>query len=765
MVLHTVRWKLRTLGIGHTSTLHDVANAFPSPTHAALDEMVDACAGEGDAALLKLRYGATWMIVRGHAGTEVAIRPGCGGLQGDSCMAPMFSARYDRGIEEWIARRGDGRRDGLYARDPISGREVQLKSTVFADDVQETNITETVEDLQRTVQDSGDVFDEILARDGMARNKDKDEHLTCMMGRGSVKRMREVRTPGLVDGRVVEKAKYLGTIATMEGRTSCNVDKRIQAAREGYFCMYGVWGRRGVRKKVVRMIFLANVRGAMLSGMEAEVPTQGELDKMESAICAFARKAMGSEGSYVAQDGVRRQHSNTHVRKWMGMPTVESELRARRLKWWKDIVYAPEENVQLLAALFGTMGIEWSTGVLTGTVPWVRQLVRDIEEHLAITNGRGVREMGLSARIEACGPAVLLEAGWKAWARRVRPEQSRQYGMMDKRQCRRDVGAEGGREETDQYRCGCTLEDGTECTYVGSKHAVSVHRINAHKRRDPVREMVATSQCPLCRKWFTTVRAAAEHVKASVRGGVCKSKDTARTQAVEVKVGNWTCRRCGGGEKGHVMVQMHCARHIVEMIEEEGRVWEGSRWWDVIDVADEGGGQAVVRGGVYVEGADFGAAGTGGGRAERRSGNGGGAACAGNVRRDGEADTRMACTGGGQRSGEAVGTARTGGGRQDGAGGTQMADSTGEFGAALLGGGQPGTDGTLAAGQGGEYGAVWLGGEGRAGTDRTGGRRRTSTGGGRSARRADLHPSQRTLTAMWGRPADRGGEGCTHVDH
>ena len=59
LILHTTRWKLRQMGLGHNTTFHDVANAFPSTAHDALDEMVNACATTEDNPLLKCRYGHT----------------------------------------------------------------------------------------------------------------------------------------------------------------------------------------------------------------------------------------------------------------------------------------------------------------------------------------------------------------------------------------------------------------------------------------------------------------------------------------------------------------------------------------------------------------------------------------------------------------------------------------------------------------------------------------------------------------------------------
>ena len=108
-------------------------------------------------------------------------------------MASMFSGAYDPGLKEWIEAKGDGRADGLRARDPVSGGDVQLGHTVFADDVQETNVTRDPDELYEVVADSGARFDGVLSRGGMARNHDKEEHVVHMAGRGAVARMRRVR--------------------------------------------------------------------------------------------------------------------------------------------------------------------------------------------------------------------------------------------------------------------------------------------------------------------------------------------------------------------------------------------------------------------------------------------------------------------------------------------------------------------------------------------------------------------------------------------
>jgi hypothetical protein len=174
LVLHTTRWKLRQMGLGHTTTFHDVANAFPSTAYRALGKMVDECAHPGDRSLLKCRYGHTNVIIRGHGDKELVIRPRCGGLQGDACMAPMFSATYDTGMKAWEEQCRHNVQDGLWACDPISGEPTQVGKTLYADDAQETNVTEGVEELNEVLQVSNWYLNHELADKGLGRNDDKE---------------------------------------------------------------------------------------------------------------------------------------------------------------------------------------------------------------------------------------------------------------------------------------------------------------------------------------------------------------------------------------------------------------------------------------------------------------------------------------------------------------------------------------------------------------------------------------------------------------
>ena len=61
------------------------------------------------------------------------------------------------------------------------------------------------------------------------------------------------------------------------------------------------------------------------------------------------------------------------------MHTVESLLRGRRLKWWREIRDNPHHNAQLLAALLGTLELEEYMNTYTGPTPWIEQILRDMD--------------------------------------------------------------------------------------------------------------------------------------------------------------------------------------------------------------------------------------------------------------------------------------------------------------------------------------------------------------------------------------------------
>ena len=70
--------------------MRDIANAFPAIAYKSLNEMLDEVAEPMSAKYLQHRHRHSYMIIQQISGEVIMIKPGCGGLQGDSAMAQGF---------------------------------------------------------------------------------------------------------------------------------------------------------------------------------------------------------------------------------------------------------------------------------------------------------------------------------------------------------------------------------------------------------------------------------------------------------------------------------------------------------------------------------------------------------------------------------------------------------------------------------------------------------------------------------------------------
>ena len=144
----------------------------------------------------------------------------------------------------------------------------------------------------------------------------------------------------------------------------------------------------------------------------------------------------------------------------MGLSTVESALRARRLKWWQDIMAATGEHTQLLAALFGTMEREVRDGRVLGPTPWVCQLTIDLEEYGATTQQWGMARGKLTQQVKGIGGTVLLRKDWRVRYRGINHEAVKSY-MITRDRKERETGV----QDNDEV-----------CGVVGGRSSVSICR-------------------------------------------------------------------------------------------------------------------------------------------------------------------------------------------------------------------------------------------------------------------------------------------------
>ena len=564
LVQNALGWRLRRLGMGHTLTLHDVANAFPSPSHEALATMIRECAMPCDRDLLCHRFRNTRMTVTERNGDAVTVSPQCGGLQGDASMAPMFRSLYDKQMQKWDADRMTRPRvAALSARHPLTGIRVQVSRTVYADDVAETNLTGTPDEMVATIRDSDAQLDAALGEVGLRQNYDKAEHVPVFMGKGSVAATREVQRRDGVPGRVVRQARYLGNIRQADGGTQANVDKRRGAAQEAFYLLKGFWGSKN-GADTVRRVFHSNVVGAALAGLEAEVLTTTDLARLDTLLARLAREAMGKRAWRAVPGGEDRPLRNGEIREWMRLPTVETELRSRRLRWWAQMVCRPRDSVQVMAALFAPLQLEIDLGVRAGDPPWVEQLRADWDELERVTG----EALGMRGIEQQHGVAALLGPHWRAWwsrrdTRGVRSYRDRQPAVEP------DEGRAGVR-----VSCGLCGADGAPCAYTGTRLQVVTHQRYVHGVQDVARRVVVGNSCPLCGRAYKKKRDAEDHVARAVEGGMCPvTRGTAKFAAERAECEEWTCPLGCGVYTGREEASAHAAAHLRDMAVEGTGIW------------------------------------------------------------------------------------------------------------------------------------------------------------------------------------------------
>ena len=471
IVQNATTWKLRKMKRGHTSTLRDVSNAFPSPSHEEMDRMVDRVAKEEDRAIIKHRYKQSRMVIKEATGRKVVIKPRTGGLRGDGCMAEMFSAMYDPHVDRWIKRRRNEERIKLEAMDPVTGEIIQVGTTLFADDINETNVTENSEELDRVWAYSTEMLNEEIGPMGMAQNMDKAENIVCFMGTGATKETRkaEKRNDEKGKGITASKAKYLGNVKQAEGQTNANLKKRKNAMREGCNAYKGLWSKKGVQMKTKRTIFMGMVFNTGLAGMEAERPRWREIQEIDTMCMKLLKKMVGQEGSRETEYG-RRGKTNKEIREMVGIPNMHSELRHRRLRWLQDIIKNEGENEQLRAAVFGQMTIE-REGI--GENPYMGQWVKDSQ---GIYDEIG-KEEKVRERIENEGVIWMFDR----WVMRefLRSDTKRMRKYEDERPGETEM-EEQEPVAKERKRCGHIPENGQQCDYWGDEQGMGTHKLDAH---------------------------------------------------------------------------------------------------------------------------------------------------------------------------------------------------------------------------------------------------------------------------------------------
>ena len=220
--------------------------------------------------------------------------------------------------------------------DPISKQETHTGTQCYADDISDINIANSGDFVDK-INHRNQELNGILEQLDMGQNLDKEEHLICTIGTGSVKRAQDMHN--ITDeirrhtqfGITTCQGKYLGNWTNTDGKTKKNTDARIKAMNEAYYAYRNFWNNKDIPLKTRANIFKGNVISAATSGMEAEVICKTEMTKIENNTIGLARKVLGKTATYKNGENWN-SISNHEVRKKMGIHTICSTIEKRKLK-------------------------------------------------------------------------------------------------------------------------------------------------------------------------------------------------------------------------------------------------------------------------------------------------------------------------------------------------------------------------------------------------------------------------------------------------
>ena len=121
--------------------------------------------------------------------------------------------------------------------------------------------------------------------------------------------------------------------------------------------MKGLWGRKDISIKCKKTPFIGKVYNNIISGMEAEAPRWNEVEQMDKVIMGMMRTIVGTDGIEDREDGTKRKKTNKEIRRMMGVGNIADEMAHRRLIFFQRIIIDEEQNVQVVAAVFGNLSI------------------------------------------------------------------------------------------------------------------------------------------------------------------------------------------------------------------------------------------------------------------------------------------------------------------------------------------------------------------------------------------------------------------------
>ena len=558
--MHMVSHRLRAKKLSHARSFFDVQNAFPSQSTTAISLALDSVARPRDRPLWDQRHKQA--LVRVSDGCQHAdFCPGSGTMQGDGPSAELFLEPYHPQLDLWAndVALNDPRRYLVATCRILFGEDEQdLSMATFADDVSRISLGQTPYDLCLALQVANASLDRRLWDIELVQNIQKQEHIVYFGGSGCQQHYETVYGNSYLPGKTVQSARYLGARAHYAGKTSEEVNVRIQAATRNWVRMGSFWFRSGATKRGKTLVYSALVHSALLSGLETLVLEPHKYTQLNTLVLRHGRKLMqgkACEKSDNADGTVKYKACRSKaVWKWLGLCPCELELQVRRLQWYQQLARDRYRHKCVLMAMFGKLGCEHNDTVdpqgciLPHANPWANQFYTDIQALRQIDAGQALLEylgervvlvftsfasdflaVDVSAMRGTYDPVCIPPPGW------IPPEVP-------------ELPSSPSPERERPFVCDCILADGRRCGVAfHTAKALATHKSSTkggtHDAMSDISKVAITNACPWCKNVFSSQYSARNHISRTLKEGKCGGSGSRIFFTIDVPE-NLQCRVC-----------------------------------------------------------------------------------------------------------------------------------------------------------------------------------------------------------------------------
>ncbi|CAE8582841.1 unnamed protein product [Polarella glacialis] len=503
-------WRLEHAKVNHIQCFFDIKNAFPSLSRNSIDRMLSLQFDEPENALLHQHHTEAVMNVTDGEGGSTLLKIRSGSTQGDSIGGAIFGQVLGPYMSEGMRRiKGCDHQWPFEMDDFLTGDHVNTALSLYADDVSVVAIVQDAEDATNVAKELFWAVDSAVKPASLALKKDITV-VPRFFGRGAQQQMQQAINNSNNNNGVGTwgtTATYLGCEVFAKKCESREITARIHAAQAAWFALSGLWFEHDVPLKSRVRIFKANVMSVLVAGLEAYVLSESQIHKLESWRMAKVRILIEGKGTVklITPEGdikIRAIPDRT-IRSRSHLFSVRSELCCRRMLWLHDRICHPFDSTAFRALLCQSLPFESyyqldSNGnIAAHASPWLRQIVDDIAAlHARVPAMPLVEQMQFGIRTLPSNNSPLR--GLKSKIRKVRTFEIPELQQEEQAQ-----------QATSSSFCTCE-----SCDFVGvNKRALQTHRYSAHGIIREVSLRVVANQCPFCKKTFSTLYTARQHVR------------------------------------------------------------------------------------------------------------------------------------------------------------------------------------------------------------------------------------------------------------